>query len=89
MRLIDSTGPTIVAENDDRGVTDNGSTYVGDPFLSLTLDAGTYYLQVGQFNSGTGSIGNFTNGGFFYDLQVSVVAPGTADPLVFDLGETA
>jgi Ca2+-binding RTX toxin-like protein len=74
VRLLDSSGLSIVAENDDRISVDPGSNNGAHSYLEATLNAGTYYLNVGQITNG--SFGGFGNSGLAYDLQVSIVPPG-------------
>ena len=50
--------------------------------MTTTLNAGTYYLQVGRYSGG--SFGSFNNT-HTYELQASFIPPG-GDPLVLDLG---
>ncbi|MBN9671090.1 DUF5801 repeats-in-toxin domain-containing protein, partial [Roseibium aggregatum] len=78
MNLLDAAGNTI-ASNDD-ALTDSGgegSAFPLDSYLSATLDAGTYYVQLGGFPDRP------FESDYTYELQVSVVAPG--DPIALDL----
>ncbi|QGG89151.1 tandem-95 repeat protein [Agrobacterium sp. MA01] len=69
---------TLVAWNDDLSSSNN------EAYIERTLNAGTYYIQVGRYSSSAdnrmGAIGNNKE----YELQVSVKEPG-ADPIILDL----
>ena len=85
IRIRNSTNTSTIADNDQSTVVDSGSISVNDSYLSTTLNAGTYYLQVGRYNNSTGQFTTFSNSSATYELQVSIVKPG-GDPIVFDLG---
>ena len=48
LNIYNSSG-ALIAQNDDGGILDAGSSHVYDSFLSLSLAAGTYYVSVGQY----------------------------------------
>jgi T1SS-143 domain-containing protein len=93
MNLLNSSG-SVIYSNDDTLVDNgsdpkaNGSSSTFDSGLSLTLDAGTYYVQVGRWASGgifgDPQIGTFSNSSDTYELNVSIKAPGV-DPIILDL----
>ena len=86
IRLLASNGSTVLAQNDDNpNGADAGSNDGLDSFLSVTLNAGTYYLQVGRFNPATSNFGSFGASNQTYELHVSIVPPA-GDPIVLDLG---
>ena len=74
IELVDADGRLIV-ENDDAGFDDAGSAIFApvdrsiDSFLDLTLDAGTYYVRVGQWIA-SGEPAAALDAGFTYDLHV-------------------
>ncbi len=83
IRIRNSANNATLFENDDNpnGV-DPGSSLPNEFFLTATLNAGTYYLQVGRWNNGV--FGNFNNTST-YELQASIIKPG-GDPIMLDLG---
>ncbi|MDB5602987.1 MAG: hypothetical protein JWN71_5031, partial [Xanthobacteraceae bacterium] len=84
IRLTKSSGSFTTLVSDDN-IGDVGTTNTTDSYISATLNAGTYFLQVGRFNSqATDDLGNLSGSGT-YELQVSVTPPG-GDPIVLDLG---
>ncbi|SEI16964.1 T1SS-143 domain-containing protein/type I secretion C-terminal target domain (VC_A0849 subclass) [Rhizobium tibeticum] len=80
--LRDSNG-MVIAGNDD-SASDAGSSNSTDSALARTLNAGTYYVEVGKFNIFGDDMGDFTNSSGTYELQVSVVKPN-GDPIILDL----
>ncbi len=71
IELVDSTGATVLAFNDD-STTDAGSQ-TGNSFLSFTFaTAGTYYLRVGQWSSATGNAAQPLTAGTTYQLHISL-----------------
>lgn len=63
---------TLVANNDDRGALDSGSTSDLDSYLSHAVtDPGIYIIAVGRFSSGS-TDPNFVPTDATYELQVSV-----------------
>ncbi len=77
-----ASGFTAITSDDDAAPGEAGGDLLSH--ISATLSAGTYYLQVGRYNSsadyGLGNIGNNNT----YELQVSVIKPG-GDPIILDL----
>jgi hypothetical protein len=85
VRILDAS-QGLVAQNDDRGSTDAGSLVSRDSLVSATLSAGTYYIQVGQWNGNSGNPAIVVNNGSFgYEMQVSILPPTVTDPVVLDL----
>ncbi|UQR67991.1 Ig-like domain-containing protein [Bradyrhizobium sp. C-145] len=81
-----NSSQTIIASNDDSSPVDPGSVHHNDSFLAATLNAGTYYVQVGRWASGDPD-GTTFNAAVTYELQVSLTPPTVTDPLILDLGQ--
>lgn len=75
IRLFNANG-VMIGQNDDRGSTDPGSTSDRDSYLLFSnLAAGTYYVQVGEWQSrGPFSPGAFSSipNGAHYELSISI-----------------
>jgi T1SS-143 domain-containing protein len=86
IRIRNSANNTTIAENDQGNPVDGGSSSDNESYLSATLNAGTYYLQVGRAVPSGGSyvFGSFNTSAQAYELQVSIKAPGQ-DPIILDL----
>ncbi|WP_315831151.1 VCBS domain-containing protein [Bradyrhizobium prioriisuperbiae] len=85
IRIRNASNTTTIASNDQSSSADAGSSTVNDSYLSVTLNAGTYYLQVGRYVSSSTTPATFNSNSQTYELQVSIVPPG-GDPIVLDLG---
>lgn len=72
---------TLIAENDDRGFVDVGSTHSWDSYLNIShLDAGTYIVGVAQYpssaiNGGWASSANAIPADSFYTMHISAPVP--------------
>ncbi|WP_105431449.1 DUF5801 repeats-in-toxin domain-containing protein [Neorhizobium sp. T6_25] len=86
IRIRNSANNTTIAENDQSPTVDSGSASDNDSYLSATLNAGTYYLEVGRARFSLQSGWQFStfNSSTDYELQVSIKAPGQ-DPIILDL----
>ncbi|CAN7602605.1 T1SS-143 repeat domain-containing protein [Neorhizobium sp. LjRoot104] len=88
--VLQKDGQTI-GQNDDvtdvLSSRDKGSSSNLDSYLTATLNAGTYYLKVGEWNSSWVEEyqDKFNNSNDTYTLHVSIVSP-SGDPIVLDLG---
>jgi hypothetical protein len=83
IKLYDSSG-TLLAQNDDGGVLDAGSTNVWDSFLSQTLtNPGLYFLSVGKYSSNGGGTQVGLSNNQDYTLHISLApAPAQAPAAV-------
>ncbi|THD34591.1 MAG: matrixin family metalloprotease [Sphingomonas sp.] len=81
IELVDSTGTTILAQNDD-SITDPGSN-TGNSYLTYTFaSAGTYYLRVGRWTQNSDTVAQPLAAGTTYTLNMSLsTATVNATPL--------
>lgn len=71
IELVDSTGTTILANNDD-SITDAGSQ-TGNSYLTFTFStAGTYYLRVGRWTQPSDTVAQALAAGTTYTLNISL-----------------
>jgi len=80
LNVLDSS-LAIIAFDDDASSIDSGSLHTHDPSLSLTLNAGLYYVQVARWANGD-TDGTTFNGSHAYELQVSILPPTVTDPII-------
>jgi Ca2+-binding RTX toxin-like protein len=92
LQLFDADQNLVVSQ-DDSGILDPGSppvTVGTDPFFSLNLTAGTYYVKVGVFSSFPDPFNpQELPGGVFYKLHISTGAPLDVVAPTFSSGATA
>jgi Ca2+-binding RTX toxin-like protein len=71
IEVVDATGTTILANNDD-SITDAGSQ-TGNSYLTYTFAAGgTYYLRVGRWTQAADTVAQPLAAGTTYTLNVSL-----------------
>ncbi len=73
IELVDSTGTTVLANNDDGASVDPGSSSSTNSFLTFTFaSAGTYYLRVGRWTQNADVVAQPLAAGTTYQLHISL-----------------